>query len=49
MLEGTFQDEHGRYAAGSYLRNPPGTWHSQAADGCVTIVSLWWFREDDHA
>ena len=39
MLEGTFQDEHGRYAAGSYLRDPPGTWHSPAADGCVTIAA----------
>ncbi|SFU52592.1 cupin domain-containing protein [Nitrosospira multiformis] len=25
VLDGVFQDEHGDYPAGSYLRNPPGT------------------------
>lgn len=26
VLEGTFEDEHGDYPAGSYFRNPPGTY-----------------------
>jgi quercetin dioxygenase-like cupin family protein len=48
VLEGTFQDEHGDYPAGSYFRNPPGTSHSPAAaDGCTIFVRLWQFREGD--
>ncbi|WP_210526632.1 cupin domain-containing protein [Rubellimicrobium arenae] len=50
VLEGTFQDEHGDYPAGSYFRNPPGTSHSPAAaEGCVIFVRLWQHREGDHA
>src|SRR5512135_3345013 len=33
VLEGTLADERGEYAAGTYLRNPPGAWgtlHSAA-------------------
>jgi anti-sigma factor ChrR (cupin superfamily) len=45
VLDGTFQDEHGDYPAGSYFRNPPGTAHSPAAaDGCVIFVRLWQYR-----
>ena len=41
VLEGTFQDEHADYPAGSYFRNPPGTSHSPAsADGCTIFVRL---------
>lgn len=48
MLDGTFQDEHGDYPAGSYFRNPPGTAHSPAAaGGCTIFVRLWQFRQDD--
>jgi ChrR Cupin-like domain len=48
VLEGTFQDEHGDYPAGSYIRNPPGSAHSPgAADGCTIFVRLWQFRADD--
>ncbi|NBT51367.1 MAG: hypothetical protein EBT12_07410 [Marivivens sp.] len=48
VLEGTFQDEHGDYPAGSYFRNPPGTSHVPAAkDGCTIFVRLWQFRKDD--
>ncbi|MFJ1311540.1 cupin domain-containing protein [Agrobacterium sp. P15N1-A] len=48
VLEGTFQDEHGDYPAGSYFRNPPGTSHVPAsADGCTIFVRLWQFREGD--
>lgn len=50
VLEGTFQDEHGDYPAGTYFRNPPGTSHSPAsAGGCVIFVRLWQFREADRA
>ncbi|WP_067224239.1 cupin domain-containing protein [Stappia indica] len=50
VLEGTFQDEHGDYPAGSYFRNPPGTAHSPAsAEGCVIFVRLWQFRGSDTA
>lgn len=50
VLDGTFQDEHGDYPAGTYFRNPPGTSHSPAAaDGCTIFVRLWQFREGDHA
>jgi anti-sigma factor ChrR (cupin superfamily) len=50
VLDGTFQDEHGNYPAGSYFRNPPGTSHIPASeDGCIIFVRLWQFREDDQA
>lgn len=50
VLEGTFQDEHGDYPAGSYFRNPPGTAHSPAAaEGCTIFVRLWQFRSGDDA
>ena len=48
VMDGTFQDEHGDYPAGSYFRNPPGTAHTPAAaDGCTIFVRLWQFREGD--
>ncbi len=48
VLEGTFQDEHGNYPAGSYFRNPPGTSHIPASeDGCIIFVRLWQFRAGD--
>ncbi|MET3596910.1 quercetin dioxygenase-like cupin family protein [Mesorhizobium shonense] len=48
VLEGTFQDEHGDYPAGTYFRNPPGTSHVPAAeDGCTIFVRLWQFRKGD--
>ncbi|MBK5567892.1 cupin domain-containing protein [Ensifer sp. SSB1] len=50
VLEGTFQDEHGDYPAGSYFRNPPGTSHVPASnDGCTIFVRLWQYREGDDA
>lgn len=49
VLEGTFQDEHGDYPAGSYFRNPPGTAHKPAAEhGCTIFVRLWQFRKGDN-
>jgi len=48
VLEGVFQDEHGDYPAGTYLRNPPGTSHVPASkEGCTIFVRLWQFRKDD--
>lgn len=50
VLDGTFQDEHADYPAGSYFRNPPGTAHSPAAaEGCTIYVRLWQFRAGDTA
>lgn len=50
VLEGVFQDEHGNYPAGSYVRNPPGSAHAPASrDGCTIFVRLWQFRQDDQA
>jgi anti-sigma factor ChrR (cupin superfamily) len=50
VLDGTFQDEHGDYPAGSYFRNPPGTSHVPAAkDGCTIFVRLWQYRDGDQA
>ena len=48
VLDGVFQDEHGDYPAGSYIRNPPGTSHVPASkEGCTIFVRLWQFREGD--
>ncbi|MCY1270342.1 anti-sigma factor, putative, ChrR family [compost metagenome] len=48
VLDGVFEDEHGAYPAGSYVRNPPGSHHSPASGpGCSIFVRLWQFREDD--
>ena len=41
VLEGTFSDEHGDYAAGSYLRNPAGSSHAPfSMGGCTLLVKL---------
>jgi hypothetical protein len=48
VLEGVFQDEHGDYPAGTYVRNPPGTHHIPASrEGCVIFVKLWQFQIGD--
>ncbi len=47
VLEGVFGDEHGRYPAGTYVRNPPGSEHSpDCPEGCVIFVKL---RQMDEA
>lgn len=44
VLEGIFQDEHGDYAAGSYVRNPPQSRHTPGSEpGCTIFVKLWQF------
>jgi anti-sigma factor ChrR (cupin superfamily) len=41
VLDGLFSDEHGDYAAGTYVRNPPGSHHSpRTAPGCTIFVKL---------
>ncbi|MEB3354091.1 MAG: cupin domain-containing protein [Cyanobacteriota bacterium] len=41
VLEGTFSDEHGDYAAGTYLRNPVGSSHAPfSVAGCTLLVKL---------
>lgn len=48
VLEGVFQDEHGDYPAGSYVRNPVGTHHIPRSDpGCTIFVKLWQFDPED--
>lgn len=42
VLDGVFEDEHGRYGPGTYVRNPPGSRHSpRSPQGCVLFVKLW--------
>ncbi len=48
VLEGTFQDEHGDFPAGSYVRNPPTSRHTPGSEpGCVIFVKLWQFDPND--
>jgi anti-sigma factor ChrR (cupin superfamily) len=48
VLDGVFQDEHGDYPAGSYVRNPPTSHHTPAsASGCTIFVKLWQFEPAD--
>ncbi|MBI1239725.1 MAG: cupin [Alphaproteobacteria bacterium] len=50
VLEGVFQDEHGDFPAGSYIRNPPGSSHTpRSGPGCVIFVKLWQFDPTDRA
>lgn len=48
VLEGVFQDEHGDYPVGSYVRNPPQSSHQPKSEqGCVIFVKLWQFDRND--
>ena len=48
VLDGVFQDEHGDFPAGTYVRNPPTTAHTPRSDqGCTIFVKLWQFDLDD--
>jgi ChrR Cupin-like domain len=50
VLEGVFQDEHGNYPAGTYVRNPPTSSHTPSSEpGCTIFVKLWQFDPDDRA
>lgn len=48
VLDGVFEDEHGTYPAGTYLRDPVGTSHTPfTKDGCTLLVKLWQFLPQD--
>lgn len=48
VLEGVFEDEHGGYPVGSYVRNPPNSSHIPGTHGgCVIFVKLWQFDPGD--
>jgi len=48
VLDGVFQDEHGDFPAGSYIRNPPTSSHTPGSDsGCTIFVKLWQFDLED--
>lgn len=48
VLDGVFQDEHGDFPAGCYIRNPPTSRHTPGSElGCTLFVKLWQFDPDD--
>lgn len=48
VLDGVFQDEHGDFPEGTYVRNPPTTSHTPGSEpGCTIFVKLWQFDMDD--
>lgn len=48
VLDGTFQDEDGDFPIGSYVRNPPTSSHTPAAqDGATILVKLHQFDKAD--
>lgn len=48
VLDGVFQDEHGDFPAGSYIRNPPQSKHQPGSEkGCIIFVKLWQFEPTD--
>lgn len=48
VLDGTFSDEQGDYPSGTYLRNPPGSYHRPySKEGCTIFVKLWQFSSGD--
>jgi quercetin dioxygenase-like cupin family protein len=50
VLDGVFQDEHGDYPAGYYVRNPPQSRHTPRSDeGCTIFVKLWQFEDQDRS
>lgn len=50
VLAGTFQDEDGDFGVGSYVRNPPTSSHTPAAqDGATILVKLHQFDPDDRS
>ncbi|WP_421981115.1 cupin domain-containing protein [Roseibium sp.] len=50
VLEGVFEDEHGAFPVGSYIRNPPGSSHTPSApQGAVIFVKLWQFDPEDRS
>jgi anti-sigma factor ChrR (cupin superfamily) len=50
VLDGLLEDEHGRYPAGTYLRDPVGSSHTPfTKEGATILVKLWQFSPQDSA
>ncbi|MBO6760243.1 MAG: cupin domain-containing protein [Roseivirga sp.] len=48
VIDGVFQDEHGDFPVGTYVRNPPTSSHTPGSDeGCTIFVKLWQFDPED--
>lgn len=48
VIDGVFQDEHGDFPVGTYVRNPPTSSHTPGSDeGCTIFVKLWQFDPND--
>jgi anti-sigma factor ChrR (cupin superfamily) len=48
VLQGEFADESGVYAAGSYIKNPPGSSHAPySATGCTLFIKLCHLQPED--
>lgn len=48
VLDGVFEDELGRYPAGTYIKNPPGSSHAPGSTmGCTLLVKLRHMRSSD--
>ena len=48
VLDGVFQDEHGDFPVGTYVRNPPTSSHTPGSEsGCTIFVKLWQFDMED--
>lgn len=48
VLEGVFEDEHGKYPKGCYVRNPVGSRHTpKVPKGCLILVKLRQMDEND--
>jgi anti-sigma factor ChrR (cupin superfamily) len=48
VLEGAFSDENGDYPVGTYIRNPPNSFHSPfSKEGCKILVKLNQFDQAD--
>lgn len=48
VLDGVFQDEHGDFPVGTYVRNPPTSSHTPSSEPGTTIfVKLWQFDPED--
>ncbi|MEM9239386.1 MAG: cupin domain-containing protein [Pseudomonadota bacterium] len=48
VLDGVFQDEHGDFPTGTYVRNPPTSEHTPGSEqGCTIFVKLWQFDMED--
>ncbi|WP_187429730.1 hypothetical protein ROLI_010220 [Roseobacter fucihabitans] len=48
VLEGTFCDEDGAFATGTYVRNPPTSSHTPSApEGAIILVKLHQFDPED--